>query len=232
MILWPHGGGVGQEPPTTGTPVPFQKSAEFQALGYPGFDRRTRAAASGQSGLQKLYEFVQAGGTLITEGGTSAIFPTNYLTPGITIDQGDGPDRAGLGLSRHRRRSRRARSSTASPRNHLPVYYKTNGGPLFSVGGQPGPLAAAPAADRARRRTRRRQLPEHAADGREPRTCSARGIRRRTGPASCRRRLTPTRRGAGGGAARRWRGRRWRTAAARRRRRSSAVAAAAARRRS
>ena len=26
------------------------------------------------------------------------------------------------------------------------MYYKTNGGPLFSVGGQPGPLAAAPPA--------------------------------------------------------------------------------------
>ena len=31
------------------------------------------------------------------------------------------------------------------PRNHLPVYYKNSTGPLFSVGGQPGPLAAAPA---------------------------------------------------------------------------------------
>ena len=27
-------------------------------------------------------------------------------------------------------------------RNHLPVYYKANGGPLFSIGGRPGQLQA------------------------------------------------------------------------------------------
>ena len=86
VILWPHGGAVGQEPPTTGAPIPFKKTPEFQALGYPGSTEDTRGGL-GQSGLKKLYEFVQAGGTLVTEGGTSAIFPTNYLTPGITIDQ-------------------------------------------------------------------------------------------------------------------------------------------------
>ena len=40
VILWPHGGGVGQDPPTTGTPMPFKKTAEFQALGYPDSHRR------------------------------------------------------------------------------------------------------------------------------------------------------------------------------------------------
>jgi len=143
VILWPHGGAVGQEAPTTGPAVPFKKTPEFPALGYPGSTDDTRGGL-GQAGLKKLYEFVQAGGTLITEGGTSSIFPTNYLTPGITVDQGQGLVAPGSVY-------RGVVADKASPivyglsRNHLPVYYKTNGGPLFSVGGQPGPLAPAAA---------------------------------------------------------------------------------------
>ena len=142
VILWPHGGAVGQDPPTTGTPVPFQKTPEFQALGYPDSSPDTRGGL-GQSGLKKLYEFVQNGGTLITEGGTSAIFPTNYLTPGITVDQPAGLTAPGSVY-------RGVVSDKGSPivyglnRNNLPVYYKNNGGPLFSVGGRPGPLASTP----------------------------------------------------------------------------------------
>jgi hypothetical protein len=143
VILWPHGGNVGQDPPTSGTPIPFVKTDEFQALGYPDSTPDTRGGL-GPSGLKKLYEFVQAGGTLITEGGTSAIFPSNFLTPGITIDQGNGLVAPG---SVYRGIVADAASPIVYgiPRNHLPVYYKTNGGPLFSVGGRPGPLATAPA---------------------------------------------------------------------------------------
>jgi hypothetical protein len=143
VILWPHGGGVGQEAPTTGTPVPFKKSAEFQALGYPDSTEDTRGGL-GQSGLKKIYDFVQAGGTLITEGGTSAIFPTNYLTPGITIDQAQGLVAPGS-IYRGVVADRTSPIVYGIPRNHLPVYYKTGGGPLFSVGGQPGPLTEPPA---------------------------------------------------------------------------------------
>ena len=38
----------------------------------------------GYDGLQELMKFVQAGGVLITEGGTSTIFPEFNLTQGIT----------------------------------------------------------------------------------------------------------------------------------------------------
>jgi hypothetical protein len=143
VILWPHGGAVGQDPPTSGTPVPFKKTAEFPALGYPGSTDDTRGGL-GQSGLKKLYEFVMAGGTLITEGGTSSIFPTNYLTPGITVDQGQGLIAPGS-VYRGVVADRTSPIVYGIPRNHLPVYYKNAGGPLFSVGGQPGPLASAPA---------------------------------------------------------------------------------------
>jgi hypothetical protein len=143
VILWPHGGGVGQDPPTTGAAIPFQKSAEFPSLGYPDQTPDTRGGL-GPTGLKKLYEFVRAGGTLITEGGTSSIFPTNYLTPGITIDQGQGLIAPGS-VYRAIVADRASPIVYGIPRNHLPVYYKNAGGPLFSVGGQPGPLAEAPA---------------------------------------------------------------------------------------
>jgi hypothetical protein len=137
VILWPHGGAVGQDPPTTGTPVPFQKSAEFQALGYPDSTADTRGGM-GPTGLRKLYEWVQGGGTLVTEGGTSAIFPNNFLTPGITIDQGVGLTAPGS-VYRGIVADRTSPIAYGLNRNHLPVYYKANGGPLFSVGGRPGP---------------------------------------------------------------------------------------------
>jgi hypothetical protein len=143
VILWPHGGGVGQDPPTSGTPIPFKKTAEFQALGYPDSTEDTRGGL-GQSGLKKLHEFVQAGGTLITEGGTSSIFPSYSLTPGITIDQGQGLVAPGS-VYRGVVADKTSPIVYGLPRNHLPVYYKNAGGPLFSIGGQPGPLASAPA---------------------------------------------------------------------------------------
>ena len=143
VILWPHGGAVGQDPPTSGTPIPFKKTPEFQALGFPGSTDDTRGGL-GPSGLKKLHEFVQAGGTLITEGGTSAIFPTYSLTPGISIDQGSGLIAPGS-VYRGIVSDRTSPIAYGLARNHLPVYYKTNGGPLFSVGGQPGPLTTPPA---------------------------------------------------------------------------------------
>jgi hypothetical protein len=144
VIIWPHGGGVGQDPPTTGTPVPFKKSEQYQALGYPDSTDDTRGGL-GPTGLKKLYDFVANGGTLITEGGTSSIFPSYSLTPGITIDQGQGLVAPGS-VYRAIVADRTSPIVYGIPRNHLPVYYKTGGGPLFSVGGYPGPLAAAPAA--------------------------------------------------------------------------------------
>jgi hypothetical protein len=142
VILWPSGGAIGQEPPTTGTPIPYKKTADFQAIGAPDSTEDTRGGM-GQSGFRKLYDWVAAGGTLITEGGTAAIFPQNYLTPGITVDQGQGfiaPGSVYRGIVS----DQTSPIVYGIPRNHIPVYYKN--APLFSVGGQPGPLAAAPAA--------------------------------------------------------------------------------------
>ena len=144
VILWPHGGGVGQEAPTTGDPIPYKNTPEFPALGRPDSTEDTRGGL-GQSGLKKLYDWIAAGGTIITEGGTSSIFPSYSLTAGITIDQGQGLVAPGS-VYRGVVADRTSPIVYGIARNHMPVYYKMNGGPLFSVAGQPGPLAAAPAA--------------------------------------------------------------------------------------
>jgi hypothetical protein len=134
VILWPHGGGVGSSTVPPGPPVPFRRTAEFTALGYPDSTDDIRGGL-GPEGLRKIYDFVAAGGTLITEGGTSAIFPQYSLAPGISIDQAQGlvaPGSVYRGIV----------SDSVSPiaygipRNHIPVYWKTSS--LFSVGGYPG----------------------------------------------------------------------------------------------
>jgi hypothetical protein len=82
VIMWPSGGAVGAGAPTGGTPIPYQRTAEYQAIGYPDSTADTRGGL-GSDGLKMLYDFVQAGGTIITEGTTSSIFPQYSLTPGL-----------------------------------------------------------------------------------------------------------------------------------------------------
>ena len=48
-----------------------------------------RPPDDGIEGLMNLYKFVQDGGTLITEGATSTIFPEYNLTSGITVETPD-----------------------------------------------------------------------------------------------------------------------------------------------
>ena len=40
VILWPSGGAVGQGAPEGGTPIPYKRSADFKAIGYPRFHER------------------------------------------------------------------------------------------------------------------------------------------------------------------------------------------------
>ena len=44
----------------------------------------------GWEGLMELVKFVREGGTLITEGSTSAIFPEYNVTSGVTVEDPDG----------------------------------------------------------------------------------------------------------------------------------------------
>jgi hypothetical protein len=138
VILWPHGGAVGQPAPTDGKPIPYQRTAEYPALGYPDSTADTRGGL-GEDGLRMLYEFVQQGGTLVTEGGTSAIFPTYNLTPGLRPVAAQGLVNRGTIL-------RGVITDMTSPIaygfnvNQLPVYF--SGGTLLDAGVPQTPTAA------------------------------------------------------------------------------------------
>jgi hypothetical protein len=138
VILWPHGGAVGTAPPTTGAPIPYQRTAEYKSLGYPDSTSDTRGGL-GEDGLKMLYEFVQQGGTLVTEGGTSAIFPTYSLTPGLRTTTAQGLVNRGTIL-------RGVINDPSSPImygyavNQMPVYF--SGGTLLDAGVPQAPTAA------------------------------------------------------------------------------------------
>jgi hypothetical protein len=66
-------------------PVPYKSTKEFPALGFPDSTDDVRGAL-GDEGMKALYAFVQHGGTLITEGNTSAILPEMNLTPGVKVE--------------------------------------------------------------------------------------------------------------------------------------------------
>ncbi len=140
VILWPHGGAVGQPAPTSGAPIPYKSTKDYPALGFPDSTADTRGGL-GEDGLKMLYEFVQAGGTLVTEGGTSAIFPTYNLTPGLRTTAAPGLVNRGTIL-------RGVINDASSPIaygysvNQLPVYF--SGGTLLDAGVPQAPANAAP----------------------------------------------------------------------------------------
>src|SRR5207237_802982 len=103
VIIWPHGGTPFGAPaaggggggrggaaadsgrPAPNVPIPYKRTAEFQSLGYPDSTDDIRGGV-GVEGYKALYEFVQQGGTLITEGSTAAILPEMKLTPGVASE--------------------------------------------------------------------------------------------------------------------------------------------------
>ena len=150
VILWPFGGGVGQDPPTTGAPVPYKKTADFQALGAPDSSDDIRGGM-GPTGLRKLYDWVQAGGTRSSLKAYRDDIPQNYLTPGITIDPGNGLIAPGS-IYRGVIADKTSPLVYGVDHNQIPVYF--NRSPLFSVGGSPGPYTP-PATATSRGRWRR-----------------------------------------------------------------------------
>ena len=90
VIVFPHVGGTAQSmvngmAHTGKEPLPYKKSAATPNLGTPDESDDIRGGM-GLEGLMNLYKFVQDGGTLITEGATSTIFPEYNLTPGVTVE--------------------------------------------------------------------------------------------------------------------------------------------------
>lgn len=90
VIIFPHVGGTAQSqvngiPKIDDAPLPYKKTAKTPNLGFPDSADDIRGGM-GLEGLTALYKFVEAGGTLITEGSTATIFPEYNLTPGVTIE--------------------------------------------------------------------------------------------------------------------------------------------------
>jgi hypothetical protein len=136
VIIYPHVGGSAQSAvtgvPMTGTqPIPYRKTAETPSFGTPDSTSDIRGGM-GIAGLMNLYKFVEQGGTLITEGSTSTIFPDYNLTPGVTAENPAGLFARGTVL----------RGMVSDPRsplaygigeNQIPVYF--NQGPVLNAGG-------------------------------------------------------------------------------------------------
>ena len=90
VIIFPHVGGtptaqVNGMAMTGKTPLPYKKTDTTPNLAFVDSSDDIRGGM-GIEGLAALAKFVQDGGTLITEGSTSTIFPEYGLTSGITVE--------------------------------------------------------------------------------------------------------------------------------------------------
>jgi Zinc carboxypeptidase len=90
VIIYPHVGGTAQAqvngiPKTGSLPLPYKKTAETPNLGAQDQADDIRGGM-GWEGLMELVKFVREGGTLITEGATSTIFPDYNITSGVTVE--------------------------------------------------------------------------------------------------------------------------------------------------
>jgi hypothetical protein len=136
VIIYPHTGGNAQSnvngiPMTGSQPIPYRRTDATPSFGTPDSTSDIRGGM-GIPGLMNLYRFVEQGGTLITEGSTSTLFPEYNLTPGVTVE-----NPAGLFV-----RGSLIRGMVADPRsplaygigeNQIPVYF--NQGPVLNAGG-------------------------------------------------------------------------------------------------
>jgi hypothetical protein len=90
VIVFPHVGGTSASMingiAMTGTaPIPYKKTEQTPNLG--GVDETDDIRGGmGFEGLQELARFVQQGGTLITEGGTSTLMAEYNLAGGVTVE--------------------------------------------------------------------------------------------------------------------------------------------------
>jgi hypothetical protein len=135
VIVYPHVGGSAQSqvnglPKTSGSPLPYRKTTETPNLGALDQADDIRGGM-GWEGLIELVKFVREGGTLITEGSTSTIFPEYNVSTGVTVENPVGLFVRGSVLRGvfTDRRSPIAYGYDAQ----VPVYFSQD--PVLSVGG-------------------------------------------------------------------------------------------------
>jgi Zinc carboxypeptidase len=90
VIIFPNVGGtavsqVNGIPMTGKDPIPYKKSDITPNLGAEDSSDDIRGGM-GIDGLAELVKFVEAGGTLITEGSTTTILPEYGVIPGVTVE--------------------------------------------------------------------------------------------------------------------------------------------------
>ena len=138
VIVYPHVGGTPQSqvnglPKTGASPLPYKKTADTPNLGALDQADDIRGGM-GWEGLMELVKFVREGGTLITEGSTSTIFPDYNVTNGVTVESPEGLFVRGSVM-------RGVFSDRRSPIAYgydaqVPVYFSQ--GPVLNVGGGGG----------------------------------------------------------------------------------------------
>jgi hypothetical protein len=136
VVIYPHVGGSAQSmvngiPMNGDRPIPYRKTPETPSFGTPDSTSDIRGGM-GIQGLMNLYTFVEQGGTLITEGSTSTIFPEYNLTPGVTVENPDGLFARGS-IMRGMVADARSPLAYGIGENQIPVYFSQS--PVINAGG-------------------------------------------------------------------------------------------------
>ena len=136
VIIFPHVGGSAQSqvngmPITGSAPLPYKKTAEFPNLAYVDASDDIRGGM-GVEGLNELAKFVREGGTLITEGSTSTIFPEYGITTGVSVDPAPQLFARGT-ILRARFSDLRSPVAYGYANEDLPVYFSQS--PVLRAGG-------------------------------------------------------------------------------------------------
>jgi Zinc carboxypeptidase len=136
VIIFPHVGGTAQSqvngmPVTGSAPLPYKKTAEFPNLAFVDSSDDIRGGM-GVEGLSELAKFVREGGTLITEGSTSTIFPEYGITTGVTVDPAPQLFARGT-ILRARFSDLRSPIAYGYANEDLPVYFSQS--PVLRAGG-------------------------------------------------------------------------------------------------
>jgi hypothetical protein len=136
-------GSAGGAAPANDQPIPYKHTKEYPSLGYPDSTDDIRGGV-GADGFKALYEFVQQGGTIITEGNTAQNLVELGFTPGVKVEAAQGLFARGTIL-------RGMIADKTSPlvygyeQTDIPVYFSQ--APVFNAGNlSPVTLAGAPAA--------------------------------------------------------------------------------------
>ncbi len=135
VIVYPHVGGTPQSqvngiPKNGPEAVPYKKSELTPNLGTLDSSDDIRGGM-GLEGLMELAKFVQSGGTLITEGSTTTIFPEYGITSGVTVESPDQLFVRGSVL-RGKWSDRKSPIAYGYDESDLPVYF--NQDPVLNAG--------------------------------------------------------------------------------------------------